>query len=645
VAQNIARKKAEFEGENLVTLAGRVRRQEVSIPLTLVLAIALVGPVAAVIWWAAKRSPVDATLAALRLSEARYRALVEESGDVTFLLARDGTIRSATAAARAMFGRAPSALAGASFFSLLHPDDVDAATRLLGSPGRMTAEWRVRGRTGGWVWAEHTIADHTHDEAIGAVVVGVRDISQRRSAESQLTHQALHDPLTRLANRTLFLNRVAHAVARAPRRQRPSAVLFLDLDDFKRVNDSLGHQVGDQLLVSCAGRLSTCVRPGDTIARMGGDEFAVLLEELEDMGHAGQIAERISTALRTPFHIGGREVFAGVSIGIAPVNADDSPDDVLRNADLAMYHAKGRDKGRWATFAPAMHQELVSRLELEADLRAAMDEGALRVEYQPIVALDTLAIVGVEALVRWHHPGRGNVLPSRFVTIAEETGLIVPMGRRILREACRQAHGWRTRVPGAQEIRIAVNVSGRHFLEPTLVADVREALDAAGLPATALTLEVSESVLMQQSDLTALTLRALRGLGVRVAVDDFGTGYSSLGSLQRFSVDALKIDRTFVEQVGVAGHDPALARAIVALGATLGIETVAEGIERPEQRQALREMGCVLGQGYLFAHPMEADAMERALAIGAGLGLARAPETHKPPRRTPGAMEVLRTGS
>ncbi len=628
-----------------MTLVPRVRREGVSIPPTLVLAIGLVGLVAAVAWWATGRSTRDATVDGLRRSEARYRALVQGSADVTLLLERDGTIRSASAAARALFGREPAALVGGSYFSLLHPDEVEEARRLVSSRERVTVEWRVRGRAGGWVWSEHSIADQTQETAIDAIVVGIRDISQRRSAESQLTHQAFHDPLTRLANRTLFLNRVAHAVARAPRRQRPSAVLFLDLDDFKKVNDSLGHQVGDQLLISCAGRLSTCVRPGDTIARMGGDEFAVLLEELEDMGHAGQIAERISTALRTPFHIGGREVFAGVSIGIAPVHSDDTPDEVLRNADLAMYHAKGRDKGRWATFAPTMHQELVERLELEADLRAAMDEGALRVEYQPIVALDTQAIVAAEALVRWHHAGRGDVRPARFVAIAEETGLIVPLGRRVLREACRQAQAWRARVPGAHEVRIAVNVSGRHFLEPTLLGDVREALDDAGLPPAALTLEVSESVLMQQSDLTTQTLRALRGLGVRVAVDDFGTGYSSLGSLQRFSVDALKIDRTFVDQVGMPGHDPVLARAIVALGATLGIETVAEGVERPEQREALREMGCVLGQGYLFARPMGGDAMERALAWGVGGGSARARDDATTSRRTPGSMEVLRTGS
>jgi len=630
----------------LVTLPDRVRREGVSIPLTLVLAIGLVALVAAVGWWIAHPPGGGAGVEALRRSEAHFRALVQESADVTLIVTRDGTIRSASAAARALFGRAPAALAGGSFFSLLHPDEVEEATRLLASPARVIVEWRVRGRSGGWIWTEHAVSDMTQEPSIDGIVVAVRDISQRRSAESQLTHQAFHDPLTRLANRTLFLNRVAHAVARAPRRQRPSAVLFLDLDDFKKVNDSLGHQVGDQLLVSCAGRLSTCVRPGDTIARMGGDEFAVLLEELEDMGHAGQIAERISTALRTPFHIGGREVFAGVSIGIAPVNADDSPDEVLRNADLAMYHAKGRDKGRWATFAPSMHQELVERLELEADLRSAMDEGALRVEYQPIVALDSLVIVAAEALVRWHHPGRGDVLPSRFVSVAEETGLIVPLGRRVLREACRHAQGWRTGVPGARDVGIAVNVSGRHFLEPTLLGDVRDALGDAGLPAAALTLEVAESVLMQQSELTIQTLRALRGLGVRVAVDDFGTGYSSLGSLQRFPVDALKIDRTFVDQVGAPGHDPVLARAIVALGATLGIETVAEGIEREEQRHALREMGCLQGQGYLFARPMSADGVAAALArVAEPGGLLARPGGSASARRSPAGTESVRTGT
>ncbi|MEO6444313.1 MAG: EAL domain-containing protein, partial [Gemmatimonadaceae bacterium] len=415
------------------------------------------------------------------------------------------------------------------------------------------------------------------------------------------------------ANRSLFLNRVGHAVARVPRARRPSAVLFLDLDDFKKVNDSLGHGVGDELLQACAGRLSTCVRPGDTIARLGGDEFAVLLEELEDMAQAVHIAERISTALRTPFRMHGRDVFIGVSIGIAAISLGDTPDDVLRNADLAMYFAKSSDKGRWAIYASEMHARVLDRLELEADLRTAVDSGGIHVEYQPIVHLETGHVFGAEALVRWHHASRGIVPPSRFVTVAEETGLIVPIGRTVLREACYRAREWRLRGCGARGFRISVNLSGRHFQEESVVDDVQDALRLSGLEPEALTLEITESVIMQRSEASCDKLRQLKSLGLHLAIDDFGTGYSSLGYLQQFPIDMLKIDRTFVDQVGMAGCDPVLARAIIALGRTLRIETVAEGIERPEQREGLRALGCPLGQGFLFARPMLADELSKFL--------------------------------
>ncbi|HEX4934987.1 MAG TPA: EAL domain-containing protein [Gemmatimonadaceae bacterium] len=573
-------------------------------PLAIALGVASVLVLAALIlrerWWRGRVSAAEAR-------DGRFRALVQQSSDVTLILDAGLAIRFASPAAGHTFGRAANTLHGEHLHALIHPDDAAAAKRFLegaaGSRGRVTAEWRVRGAGGQWLWTENTATDLAREASVGGLVVHVRDISERRTLESRLTHQAFHDSLTRLANRSLFLNRVGHAIARAPRLSRPSAVLFLDLDDFKKVNDSLGHGVGDELLIAGAGRLSTCVRPGDTLARLGGDEFAVLLEDLDDMAHAVQIAERISTALRTPFRMQGRDVFIGVSIGIAAVSAEDSPDEVLRNADLAMYFAKGRDKGRWAIYAPEMHAQVLDRLELEADLRAAVAANAIRVEYQPIVRLDSGKVFGAEALVRWDHASRGPVSPSRFVSLAEETGLIVPIGRQVLREACRLARECGVRDRGGAPLRMSVNLSARHFQEASLVADVEEALAASGLEARALTLEITESVLMQRSEQTLGTLRRLKALGLHLAIDDFGTGYSSLGYLQQFPIDMLKIDRTFVESVG-RGRDPVLARAIIALGEALHLEAVAEGIERVEQRDGLWAMGCTLGQGYLFARPM-----------------------------------------
>jgi len=598
-----------------VTLADGSRRCVVHLHSILGLALLAAAIVIVVLLRRASRAGRD--VRALRSSEARFRSLVQHSSDVTLIVGPDAVIRYASPAAAHTFGRRASTLEGVQLLSLVHPEDAALAGRFLGkvAPGQgsTVGEWRVRGSSGMWSWTENTTTDLANEPTVGGIVINVRDISERRSLETRLTHQAFHDSLTRLANRSLFLNRVGHAVARAARSPHPAAVLFLDLDDFKKVNDSLGHGAGDELLIAGAGRLSTCVRPGDTIARLGGDEFAVLLEDLEDMSHAVQIVERISTALRTPFRMHGRDVFVGVSIGIAAVSVGDSAEDVLRNADLAMYFAKSRDKGRWAIYAPQMHEQVLDRLELEADLRAAVAAGDIRVEYQPIVHLANGAIFGAEALVRWHHAERGHVTPSRFVGLAEETGLIVPIGRHVMTEACHRAREWRLRRGGARDLRMSVNLSGRHFQEASLVNDVQTALQESGLEPGALTLEITESVLMQRSDATLATLRALKGLGLHLAIDDFGTGYSSLGYLQQFPIDMLKIDRTFVDPVGSRGSDPALARAIIALGQTLRLETVAEGIERPDQRDGLRAMGCVLGQGFLFARPMSGEELAQSL--------------------------------
>jgi len=552
-------------------------------------------------------------VALLANSEARFRSLVQNSSDVIFIVEADTTIRYTSPSAQKVLGVHARELVGTKLINHVHPDDRALANRffhaLLEAQGGVPSvdDWRLLRTDGPVIWTENTGTNLLREPTVGGVVVNMRDVSERRTLQSRLAHQAFHDELTRLANRALFLNRVEHTVARVPRGKHPSAVLFLDLDDFKKVNDSLGHAVGDELLVATASRLTTCVRPGDTIARLGGDEFAVLLEDVDGMTDVVAVAERISTALSSSFQLGGRDVFIGVSIGIASMEMGDSPDEVLRNADLAMYFAKSRRKGQFAVYEPSMHDEMMEHLELEVDLRGAVERNEFEIHYQPIVNLVTGELYGAEALLRCNHPTRGPVPPSRFISLAEETGLIIPLGRWVLKEACEKAREWRTRFSGRRPLQISVNISVRHFQDPTLLQDVQEALNDSGVEPWSLTLEITESVLMHSSEATLARLRALKALGLKLAIDDFGTGYSSLGYLQQFPIDLLKIDRSFVEAVGIEEVDPVLARAIIALGRTMQIETIAEGIERPEQREGLRVLGCSLGQGYYFAKPMSAQ--------------------------------------
>ena len=552
-------------------------------------------------------------VALLANSEARFRSLVQNSSDVIFIVEADTTIRYTSPSAQKVLGVHARELVGTKLINHVHPEDRVRANHffhaLLEAQGGVPSvdDWRLLRTDGPVIWTENTGTNLLREPTVGGFVVNTRDVSERRTLESRLSHQAFHDELTRLANRALFLNRVEHTVARVPRGKHPSAVLFLDLDDFKKVNDSLGHAVGDELLVATASRLTTCVRPGDTIARLGGDEFAVLLEDVDGMTDVVTVAERISTALSTSFQLGGRDVFIGVSIGIASLEMGDSPDEVLRNADLAMYFAKSRRKGQFAVYEPSMHDEMMEHLELEVDLRGAVERNEFEIHYQPIVNLVSGELYGAEALLRWNHPTRGSVPPSRFISLAEETGLIIPLGRWVLKEACEKAREWRTRFVSRRPLQMSVNLSVRHFQDPTLLQDVQQALNDSGIEPWSLTLEITESVLMHSSEATLARLRALKALGLKLAIDDFGTGYSSLGYLQQFPIDLLKIDRSFVDAVGIEEVDPVLARAIIALGRTMQIETIAEGIERPEQREGLRVLGCSLGQGYYFAKPMSAQ--------------------------------------
>jgi diguanylate cyclase (GGDEF)-like protein len=449
---------------------------------------------------------------------------------------------------------------------------------------------------------------------------------------AQVRHQAYHDPLTRLANRTLFRDRLEHALARTSRGLGRVAVLFVDLDDFKTINDSHGHTAGDGLLTAVGDRLSATVRPGDTVARLGGDEFAVLIEDVADDLDAMAPAERILDAFTTPFSIADLDVTVGASVGIAfGAAVDVTADELLRNADFAMYQAKSLGKQRFAIFEPGMRAAALERVELATLLRRAVDRGELVLHYQPIVDLRTGAVRGLEALVRWYQPERGLMMPGEFIGIAEETGIIIPLGRWVLREACRQTVQWQQRFAVKPPLSVSVNLSARQFTDPNLVDDVKAALVDSGLDPGCLTLEITESLLMTDADAAVSKLGAIKALGVRLAIDDFGTGYSSLSYLQRFPIDVLKIDRAFVEAVDQT-EGSALIRSIVDLGRTLRLETIAEGVERPDQPGQLVELECAYGQGYLMNRPQVAAEIERYLAKTL---FTRPTRPSRPPRPAP----------
>ncbi len=563
----------------------------------------------------------ERTQAALRSSEARFRAVFDHAAVGIALLSADGRMVETNPALQQFLGYSISELQDQRFYHFVPPEDADGLAATVdaiatGVVPELTVEQRYIRGNGDPVWAALTMS-----RAVGpdggepkGIIAMVQDISTRKSLEERLTHQASHDPLTNLANRTLFRQRVELALQRA--RHRDSVVvMFLDLDNFKSVNDSLGHSAGDQLLISAAERLLNATRGSDTVARFGGDEFAVLLENVREDDEARVVADRINKAIRHPFQIGNESVTVGVSVGITRPHTDkDSADELLRNADVAMYTAKGDGKGRYKFFEQSMHTAVVDRLELESDLRRAVSRNEFVLFYQPLVQLDSERVVGVEALVRWNDPRRGLVQPNDFIPIAEETGLIVPLGRWVLREACRQAHRWWHDLAVDERISMAVNVSGRQLQDPFFVSDVAEALADSGLLPSRLVLEMTETVIMHRTEAMVQRLHELKALGVRLAIDDFGTGYSSLSYLQQFPIDIIKIDRAFVEGMERDAAGAALTRTIIGLGWTLGLSTIAEGIEFAQQRQTLSDLGCKLGQGFLFARPLSVADATKVLA-------------------------------
>ena len=448
------------------------------------------------------------------------------------------------------------------------------------------------------------------------LATGVNHLAERVEAQVRdLRHQAFHDPLTGLSNRALLLDRLEHTLAGAKRRGRSVVVIFLDLDEFKLVNDTLGHQVADELLVAVAERLRDRMRTEDTLARLGGDEFTVLLDDVVEISDALRVVERIQAAFDTPFRLADRELFVRASIGVTTSAGRTDADALLREADLAMYRAKANGKGRCELFDETMTAQLEEKLALQTDLRHALDRDEFRVHYQPIVDLASGAVVEVEALVRWQHPERGLVPPLRFIPETEETGLIVPLGRAILTRACAQVADWQAR--GAAPLRLSVNLSPRQFQDADLVADVAGVLQQTGLDPSLLRLEITEGSVIDGAESTLSKMHALRALGVELVIDDFGTGYSSLSYLRRFPVQGLKIDKSFVDGIGRNAQDDAIVEAIIGFGKALGLKVTGEGVEARDQADQLRTLGCDLAQGYHFARPLDAEAVGPLILAGA----------------------------
>ena len=449
----------------------------------------------------------------------------------------------------------------------------------------------------------------------------VQEIEARKKAEDRLQHDALHDALTGLPNRALFMDRLTHTIGISKRRKDfIYAVLFLDIDRFKVVNDSLGHVIGDQLLVSIGQRLKTCLRPADTVARLGGDEYSILLEDISGLGNAIFIAERIRSALAAPFSVAGHEVFAQGSIGIALSAAGyDFPEQVLRDADTAMYQAKTSNNTNYAVFEPGMHAHALARLHLETDLRRAVERGEFAVFYQPIFTLATDRLAGFEALVRWQHPERGLLAPGDFITMAEETGIIVAIDRLVLREACRQMREWQVQFSGNGPTFISVNLSNKQMAQPDLTEFVARVLQETGLNQGSLKLEITENVIIENPEETVALLSRLKTLGISLYIDDFGTGYSSLSYLHRLPIDGLKIDRSFVKRMGDQGQNQEIIKTILLLARDMNINVIAEGLETTAQLEQIKAMRCEFGQGYLFSKPVESSRARALFEPSAGI--------------------------
>ena len=566
--------------------------------------------------------------AALRESEARYALAAQGANDGLWDWDLEKNELYVSPRWGEMLGLGESDLSRSphEWFERVHPDDLPKLQEALGthpagSGSHFESEHRMRHKDGSYRWVlSRGIALCNGDNRATRIAGSLTDITERKKAEDQLLHDAFHDALTGLANRSLFLDRLGLALARAQRRQGcHCAVLFLDLDRFKLINDSLGHLSGDQALVAIARRLEAYARPGDTVARLGGDEFAILLDEVRNLEDVEKFTQRIEERLAEPLRIDGHEMYVSASIGIAFCSAGYlRPEEVLRDADAAMYRAKALGRSRHEVFNEALYLEARDRLRLETDLRHAVEEQSFGVQYQPIVSLDDGRVTGFEALVRWRHPVWGLVPPDQFIQVAEETGLILPIGRWVLSEACEKIHAWQRDYPSDPPLAINVNLSRRQLLQPDLLEQIRWILEKAELPAESLRLEITESTILENPEAAVELLRHLKSLDIGLCVDDFGTGYSSLSSLQQFPVNVLKIDRSFIRGMGPEGERDEIVRAVVGLAHSLRMQVVAEGVETEGQLARLKAMRCDYGQGYLLCQALDAEEVRSFLERGGG---------------------------
>jgi len=557
-------------------------------------------------------------LAERAAQEARFCALVQRSSDVVIVVDAHGVTRYVSPAVTPVLGWPPEWALGKAMADLVHLDDAGAARALIADAGKRrdvtpSAVLRIRHAAGDWRHIEIVGTGRLDDPSVRGIVLNTHDVSDRTLLEAELTHQAYYDPLTGLVNRGRFRALVEDALNRAEGSRSSVAILYLDLDRFKNVNDSFGHADGDQMLIETGERLRNATRGLDTVARLGGDEFAILLGNVRNDADAITIADRVTNVMRRPFKLRGGEAVAGVSIGIARGEAGCDADDLLRNADVAMHVGKRGQKGQYMLFRPEMYTDVRHRFTLESELRRDIETERLALHFQPVIDLRTERIAGVEALVRWPHDERGPLSPDSFIPLADETGLIVPLGRWVLREACRQGAAWRMMLPNGAPFTVAVNVSARQLEHAELTDDIAAALADSGLPPQHLMVEITEGAVARDSSAALARLRTLKSLGILLAVDDFGMGYSSLSSLERYPIDVLKIDKLFVSHVGADESRRSLARMIVALGDALSLRTVAEGVERAEQAAALATMGCNYVQGYYYSRPVPPSEITRMI--------------------------------
>jgi diguanylate cyclase (GGDEF)-like protein/PAS domain S-box-containing protein len=556
---------------------------------------------------------------ALRASDERFRALVRSVKDVIAILAADGTIRYASPAVEQMWGCKVETLLGQSVYNRVHAEDIDGLRELISvlreQPGT-TLTRLVRQRQGENTWRDFEVIfiNLLQEPAVGGIVATYHDVTERKTYEQELTRLAFRDPLTGLANRAYFKDRLGYALTRADAEERSIAVVFIDLDNFKIVNDSLGHAVGDKVLRVVAERIRSCLRKEDTAARLGGDEFTILVEWISGLEQVISIANRLIDALRDPIRFEDRELFVCGSIGIAiSIPKQDNAEELLRKADLAMYDAKNKGKGCFAIFDTRLNAAAMRRFDLETELRLALERNEFQVYYQPIVTLANVKICGVEAQVRWHHPQRGLISSEEFIPVAEESGLILDLGSWVIEEACRQISLWNECCPEEPALVLSLNLVARQFRHAGLVGEISMALEKSGLSPDTLMLEITESCLIHNTEAMISKLQDLKKIGIKLAIDDFGTGYSSLGYLKRLPVDMLKLDRPFIQDINQDPRDKAITNSVLALAAAFGLMVTGGGVETEEQAAQLRLLGCQCGQGFLFSPPLQAEEMEKIL--------------------------------